>query len=116
MVAVRRAGEQLVVANLHAESHPEISFSVDPHQARAAASRGTQLPDDQQRQHQREHVGHRTSYKFRELSAVSAATWGLQCNRSHAHPLTQGSACPAQEVDTGNHSWANYFLAAYKAC
>ena len=36
VVAIRRAGERLVITNLHAELYPEISFSVDPQQARGA--------------------------------------------------------------------------------
>jgi len=31
-VAIRKGGERLVIANLHADSYPEASFTVDPEQ------------------------------------------------------------------------------------
>ena len=34
-MAIRKAGERLVIANLHADAYPEASFSVDPDQVPA---------------------------------------------------------------------------------
>ena len=35
VVAIRKGGERLVIANLHADAYPEASFTVDPEQVPA---------------------------------------------------------------------------------
>lgn len=52
MVAIRKAGDALIITNLRANKYPDVQFAVDP----------------------------------------------------------------SQPIDTDHHTWANYFLAAYKVC
>jgi hypothetical protein len=95
VVALRKAGEGLVLTNLDASKYPEIVFSADPQQV--------------------SFFGQATCISLLSASmftcTLAPQTLPSICCQSH---LTSMPRACLQEVDVGKHTWGNYFVSAYK--
>lgn len=88
VVAIKQGGDNLTISNMDETKYPTATFSVDPKQVCTAA-----LPNS---------------------ISVPKNCW---CSESclHVYPYLN-SLDESQRVDLEHHTWANYFLAAYKVC
>lgn len=118
-MAVRRAGDQLVVCNVDADKYPEKVFGVDPAQASPqAGARGALLPARRElfrgwgARMQKRRSSFPTGIPGSNGAEGSASGSLRQSMPSVARPLALHVLL--QEVDVGKHNWGNYFLAAYK--
>jgi hypothetical protein len=90
IVAISKGGDKLVVGNVDAGTYPTMEFSTDPAQVRMAGCAD-------------QHVCVCVC-----VCAGRAHSW---LRRARGMTLC---AVPPQAVDTRKHSWANYFVSAYK--
>lgn len=100
VVAVRKAGDQLVVCNVDKDKYPEKTFSVDPAQASRCFLACLSAPGKLRVQ------GNAGSPLLRQACILGTVRLAC-CNL--LRPPTHW-----QEVDVGKHNWGNYFVAAYK--
>lgn len=121
IVAIRKGGDKLVVGNLVSDKYPTIEFSTDPNQVGrpTACMHGLCLCH-------KSAAGIKGPHPSRQQQGVCDAcltpSWDpsiwMRASSCSASPLPRciDSRVPVhlQEVDTGKHTWANYFLAAYK--
>ncbi len=88
VVAIKQGGDNLTISNMDEAKYPTATFSIDPKQVCTAA-----LPN---------------------LVSVPKKCWcSGGCLRVYLYVNTCGDL---QRVDLEHHTWANYFLAAYKVC
>jgi hypothetical protein len=113
-VAMRVGGERLVVANVNKDKYPETSFTTDPSQASFVPM--LCLATFCAFWHHSCRFWPRSCFVMQQEVYAQLLTC---CLKALGYPFTAGSQLNAvgiglQDVDTAHHSWANYFLAAYK--
>ena len=88
VVAIKQGGDNLTISNMDEAKYPTATFSIDPKQVCTAA-----LPD---------------------AVSVHEKCW---CSGGYLRVYPNlNSLDELQRVDLEHHTWANYFLAAYKVC
>ena len=88
VVAIKQGGDNLTISNMDETQYPTATFSIDPKQACTAA-----LPIS--------------------VSVPKNCWCSGSCLRAYSY---FNSFDTLQRVDLEHHTWANYFLAAYKVC
>ena len=88
VVAIKQGGDNLTISNMDETKYPTATFSIDPKQVCTAA--------------------------LRNSVSVPKNCWcsgSCLCVYPNLNSLDE-----LQRVDLEHHTWANYFLAAYKVC